>query len=379
MAKRDYYEILGVGKTADDEEIKRSYRKLAMQYHPDRNVGDAVAEERFKEAAEAYEVLRDPDKRQRYDRYGHAGLEGMGMPHFQDASAVFEMFGDLFGDFFGRRGGRNGQGAGRDLQVAVELDLVEAYRGVKKTLTFPRAEPCGECSGGGSRRGSKPAACRRCQGRGVLLQRLGFLPIQQQVACPDCGGRGARITDPCPACRGRGRVEQKRTLDVNIPAGVDTGTRVVCSGEGEAGPGGVPGDLYVNIRVREHPLFQREGQHLVCQVPITFSQAALGGDIEIPSLDGPIPHKIRRGTQYGDKVQLTGRGMPHPRGGRPGDLHVFFVVETPRNLTRRHEELFRELAELEKKHVSPQQKSFLDRLRNFFAAMTGEPPGAPPG
>jgi molecular chaperone DnaJ len=342
-----------------------------MQYHPDRNVGDKEAEEKFKEAAEAYEVLRDPEKRQRYDRYGHAGLDGMNVPHFDDAEAVFNLFGDLFGDIFGQRG-RGGPRGGRDIQVAIEIDLAEAYRGTRKPVTVSRAESCDECQGGGSRPGSKPRTCRTCRGQGVVIMRVGFLPIQQQQLCPDCRGRGVHITDPCRACRGQGRVEKSRTLDVAVPPGVDTGVRVRISGEGDAGEPGAPaGDLYVAFRVSEHALFQREGQHLVCQVPITVSQAALGGDIDIPTLDGPLPHKIKRGTQSGDVFRMHGRGMPSLRSGRPGDLLVQIVVETPRNLTKRQEELFRELAELEQSHVSPQRKSFLDKVRDFFTATPG--------
>jgi molecular chaperone DnaJ len=251
----------------------------------------------------------------------------------------------------------------------VELDLAAAYRGTQKTITITRAETCVACSGSGSRPGSQPKPCRRCRGQGVLLMRVGFLPIQQQQTCPDCHGRGVLVTDPCPECRGQGRVNARRTLEVAIPAGVDTGMRVRLNGEGEAGEPGAPaGDLYVLIRVREHALFQRQDQHLICQVPITFGQAALGGDIEIPTLDGPLPHKLKRGVQSGDVLRITGKGMPSLRGGRPGDLLVQVVVETPRHLTKRQEELFRELAELERANVSPQRKSFLDKLRDFFTA-----------
>jgi molecular chaperone DnaJ len=373
--KRDYYEILGVRREADDEEIRKAYRRLAMQYHPDRNVGDAEAEEKFKEAAEAYEVLRDPAKRQRYDRYGHAGLEGMGVHQFEDAEAVFNLFGDLFGDFFGPRG-RHGPFAGRDLQTVVELDLPQAYRGTTRTVTITRGESCETCRGTGSRPGSQPTPCRRCRGQGVLLMRVGFLPIQQQQPCPDCRGRGVLISDPCPECRGQARVNRRKTLEVAIPAGVDTGTRIRLGGEGEAGEAGAPsGDLYVVLRVREHPLFQRQDQHLITQVPITFSQAALGGDIDIPSLDGPLPYKLKRGVQSGDVLRISGKGMPNLRGGRPGDLLVQLVVETPRTLTKRQEELFRELAEVDRHHVSPQRKSFLEKVRDFFTPAP-EVPGA---
>jgi molecular chaperone DnaJ len=364
--KRDYYEVLGVRRGADEEEIKRAYRRLAMQYHPDRNAGDGEAEAKFKEAAEAYEVLRDPPKRQRYDRYGHAGLEGMNVPHFNNTQSVFDMFGDLFGDLFGQRG-RSGPHAGRDLQVTLEVDLAEAFRGVTKTITLPREELCPECSGSGCRRGTQPAVCRRCHGQGVVVQSQGFFRMQQ--TCRGCGGRGLVITDPCPACRGNGRVVVKRSLEIAVPAGVDTGTRIRLGGEGEAGDPGAPrGDLYCLIRVREHALFQRDGNHLVCQVPITFSQAALGADVEVPSMAGPVTHQLKRGIQSGEVLRIPGRGMPNLRGGRPGDLLVQVLVETPRQLTKRQEELLRELAELDHKHVSPERKSFLEKLKSFFAA-----------
>jgi molecular chaperone DnaJ len=364
-SKRDYYEVLGVRREADDEEIKRAYRKLAMQYHPDRNVGDREAEDKFKEAAEAYEVLRDADKRQRYDRYGHAGLDGLNVPHFNNAQSVFDLFGDLFGDFFGGRG-RHGPQPGRSLRVEMQLDLAEAYRGTTKTLTVTREELCTDCAGSRARRGTRPSPCRRCNGQGVVIQSQGFFRVQQ--TCRACGGSGAIVTDPCPSCNGRGRVPAKRTLEVKVPPGVDTGMCLALAGEGEAGEPGAPrGDLECVIRVREHPLFHRDGPHLVCQVPITFSQAALGAEIEVPTLDGPVPHQLKRGIQGGEVIRLTGKGMPSVRGGRQGDLLVQVVVETPRQLTKRQEELFRELAELEQKNVSPQRKSFLDKVRDFFA------------
>jgi molecular chaperone DnaJ len=364
--KKDYYDVLGVRRDADDEEIKRAYRKLAMQYHPDRNVGDPEAEERFKEASEAYEVLRDPEKRRRYDRYGHAGLEGLNMPSFQDAQSVFDLFGDLFGDFFGPRR-RQGPQRGSDLEAFIDLDLAEAARGVRKTVTIRREELCNECGGSGARRGSQLTVCRRCNGHGIVVQSQGFFRIQQ--TCRSCGGRGQVVSDPCPTCSGRARVLVQRELEVSVPPGVDTGSRIRYSGEGEAGDRGAPrGDLYCIVRVREHPLFQRDGSHLICQVPITFSQAALGGEIEIPTLDGPIKHEIKRGIQSGEVIRIADKGMPQVRGGRRGDLLVQLVVETPRHLTRRQEELFRELAEIERSHVSPQRKGFLDKLREFFGA-----------
>lgn len=372
-AKRDYYEVLGIRKDADEEEIKRAYRRLAMQYHPDRNVGDEEAAQKFKEAAEAYEILRDPARRQRYDRYGHAGLEGMNLHHFSNADSVFDLFGDIFGDIFGRRGGHGPQ-PGRDLQVTLEVELTEAAQGVRKTVTIPREEVCVECSGSGGRRGTHPAVCRRCNGHGVVVQSQGFFRVQQ--TCRGCGGRGVVVTDPCPTCHGGGRTEVRRSLEVAIPAGVDTGNRIRVPGEGEAGDPGAPrGDLFCAIRVREHPLFQRDGPNLVCQVPITFSQAALGGEIEIPTLDGTMDYRLKRGVESGEVVRVPGKGMPSLRGGRRGDLLVQVVLETPKNLSKRHEELFRELAELDHKHVSPRRRSFMEKLRSFFAPEVTAPDG----
>jgi molecular chaperone DnaJ len=365
--QRDYYEVLGVTKDADDEEIKRAYRKLAMQYHPDRNAGDKEAEEKFKEAAQAYEVLQDSDKRQRYDRYGHAGLQGMNAPNFNDVHSIFDLFGNIFGfgDMFGQ-GGRHGRQPGRDLEVTVELTLAEAAAGFSKSITIPREENCGECSGSGARRGSQPATCRRCNGHGVVVMSQGFFRVQQ--TCQTCNGRGTVVTDPCPKCQGRGREVIKRTLEVSVPPGVDTGNRVRLGGEGEAGDPGAPrGDLYCLLRVREHPFFHRDGVNLICQYPITFSQAALGTELEIPTLEGmAIRHELKKGVQAGDVVKISGQGMPSLRGGRKGDLLVQLIVETPKQLTKRQEELFRELAEIEKKHVSPQRKSFLEKVREFF-------------
>jgi molecular chaperone DnaJ len=362
-SKRDYYEVLGVGKDADDDSLKKAYRRLAMQFHPDRNVGDPEAEVKFKEAAEAYEVLRDPHKRQRYDRYGHAGLEGM-TPDFSGGS-VMDLFNEFFGGVFG---GRRGPQSGHDLQIGIEIDLGDAYRGTHKTLTVPRQERCSDCAGSGARPGTRPATCRRCNGHGVVIQGHGFFRIQQ--TCNGCGGRGAVITDPCHTCRGNGMVRVERTIQVSIPAGVDNDMSIRLAGEGEGGePGAPPGDLYCVIRVRKHPLFVRQGNDLHCEVPITFSQAALGSAIEVPTLDGkPVTQALKRGAQSGDQMRVHGKGMPQVRGGRAGDLVVHLRVETPRQLTKRQEELFRELAEIERNNVSPERKSWLDRVRDFFTA-----------
>jgi molecular chaperone DnaJ len=367
--KRDFYEVLGVVREAGDGDIKVAYRKLAFELHPDRNPGDEEAASRFKEVTEAFEVLRDPNKRARYDRYGHAGLNGIDAPDFDPRSVFQDLFGGIFGDLFGG-GRRGGPQPGRDLQVGLEIDLVEAARGTTKTLTIPREENCPDCGGSGAKRGTRPAECRRCRGQGVVLLSQGIFRLQQ--TCPGCGGRGSVVTDPCGNCHGHGRVQVTRRVEVAVPAGVDNGMRVVVRGEGEAGELGAPrGDLYCVIRVREHSLFRREGPSLICQVPVTISQAALGAEIEVPTLDGPIKHTLKRGTQGGDVVRVAGRGMPIPRSdgrpsGRSGDLLVQVIVETPRNLTKRQEELFRELAEIDQKNVSPERKSFLEKLKEFF-------------
>jgi molecular chaperone DnaJ len=293
-------------------------------------------------------------------------LEGFnGAPHFNDARDVFNVFGNLFGDLFGG-GQRGGPQGGRDLQYNLEIDLAEAARGAKRSFTIPREELCTDCGGSGAKRGTKPTKCRRCDGHGVVVQRQGFFSVQR--TCTGCGGRGVVVADPCANCHGNGRVTVRRTIEVNIPAGVDTGVRVRVPGEGEPGdPGAGRGDLFVVIHVREHQLFQREGNHLVCQVPITFAQAALGAEIDVPTLDGAVKHPLPRGVQSGEVLRVAGQGMPSIRGGRRGDLLVQVVIETPRNLTKRHEELFRELAEIEKTNVSAARKGFLEKLKEFFS------------
>lgn len=370
--KRDLYEILGVAREAGDDELKKAYRVLAMKYHPDRNAGDEEAAVRFKEAAEAYSVLSDPEKRPLYDRYGHAGLNGAGMPNFTSADSIFGAFGDLLNDFFG--GGQRGHGpqAGDNLLYELEIDLLAAARGAKKTITIARSETCPECSGNRCRRGSKTLTCPKCRGQGVVLLSQGFFRIQQR--CPGCGGQGVVITDPCTNCHGRGRVKVQRSLDVNVPAGAPDGLRLILRGEGEAGApgGGGRGDLIVQIHVREHPLFERHGDDLVCPVPITFSQAALGGDIDVPTLEGALSFSLKPGLQSGEHVRIPGKGLPNLRSGRHGDLIVVIQVETPRHVTKRQEELLRELAEIDKKQVSPQRKSFFEKLRELFTSSEKE-------
>lgn len=372
MAKRDYYEVLGVSRTATEVEVTKAYRKLAMQHHPDRNVGDAEAEVRFKEVTEAYEVLRDPQKRQIYDRHGHAGLSGMGGGGVDPRTAFHDLFDDLLGSFFGgggRRQARGGPRPGRDIQAVLDIDLVEAATGVKKTQTVPREEFCKDCNGSGAKPGTKPATCRRCGGQGAVILNQGFISVQQ--TCRACDGRGQVITDPCPTCRGNGRVEVRRTIEVEIPPGVDTGNRIRYAGEGDAGDPGAPrGDLEFVIRVREHKFFHRDGHNLVCQWPVTFAQVALGGPIEITTLTGQkVVHELPRGIQTHEVIRLAGHGMSNPRGGRKGDLLVQVVVETPTQLTPEQEQLFRTLAELEHTQVSGPRKGFFGKMKDL---LTGE-------
>jgi molecular chaperone DnaJ len=364
-SKRDYYEVLGVGREVGAEELKRAYRALAMKFHPDRNVGDDVAARQFKDAAEAYDVLSDPNKRERYDRYGHAGLEGVAMPDFNNAS-MFDILGDLFGGMFGERGAKGPQ-KGEDLVYALEISLSEAYHGTTTTINYPREEVCSECKGSGAKAGTRPVDCRQCGGRGVVVISQGFFRMQQ--TCRGCGGRGKVVADLCGTCKGRTRIKVKRTLQVHIPAGVDNGTRQLppLRGEGNAGePGGGRGDLYFDIRIREHKFFRREGDHLICQVPISISQAALGGPVEIPTLDGPTTYELERGHQSHEHIRVHGKGMVNLRSGRRGDLIAVLTVETPTQLTKRQEELLRELAEIDKKNVSPQRKSFFETIRGLF-------------
>lgn len=373
VTKRCYYEILGVEKTITTEELKKSYRVLAMKYHPDRNPGDEEAAVKFKEVSEAYAILSDTEKRNLYDRYGHAGLQGSVGPDFGNAQNIFDMFGDMFGDIFGKGGGgkRGGPRGGNDLGLEMAITLFEAATGVKKNVTIGRAEHCPDCQGSGCKKGTNPAKCKQCNGQGVVLMSQGFFRIQQ--TCRGCGGRGTIVADPCGTCLGKGQVQAKRTLEIQVPPGAFNGLQLALRGEGEAGGPGAPrGDLIVQLRVQDNEFFKREGDHLICQVPITFSQAALGGEIEVPTLEGPAMHKIKAGMQSHESVRISGKGMPNLRSGRRGDLHVFVTVETPRTLTKRQEEIFRELAEIDHKNVSPERKGFFDRIRSFFAPKEDE-------
>ncbi|MEX2139305.1 MAG: molecular chaperone DnaJ [Pirellulales bacterium] len=366
--KRDYYEVLGVARTATAKELADAYRKLAIKYHPDKNPGNEDVIAHFKEAAEAFEILNDPEKRARYDRYGHAGVEGGA--HFHDINDIFSAFGDIFGggvfgDIFG--GGRGGRRVrkGADVGTQVTLDLLEAARGVTKSVQFERHERCQECHGSGARPGTKPQPCNYCGGRGQVVQSSGVFRVQ--TTCPVCHGEGTVIKDPCAKCSGNGVVGRRVKRDVVIPAGVDHQMRVRLAGEGEPSPnGGPPGDAYVLIEIRDHPLFQREGNHLICRVPITYAQAALGASVEVPTLDGPDTIDIPAGTQPGDVFKLRGRGMSDPRGRGKGDLLVQVNLDVPKKLSPRENELLRELAKEENTNVSPHRKTFLERLKNYL-------------
>ncbi len=367
-AKRDYYAVLGVERSATQAQIAEAYRKLALKYHPDRNPGDEEAVARFKEAAEAFEVLHDPEKRARYDRYGHAGLEGR-LPEFHDVGDIFdafsEIFGDtLFGDLFGARRPRRGH-KGANVHCEVTLDLIEAAHGTAKTVHFEHQQVCDDCRGTGARAGTQPDPCPYCGGHGRVVQRAGFFTVQS--TCPSCRGSGKVVRNPCRTCRGSGLVARRVTRKVNIPAGVDDQAQLRLSGEGHVSlDGGPPGDCYCQIHVLPHPLFQRRGQDLLCEIPVTYSQATLGAKIEVPTLDGPEELDIPRGTQSGQVFTLRGRGMPHPRFSSQGDLLVRVQVEVPTRLTPEHEVLLRKLAELEHVNVSPERRSFIEKLRQYF-------------
>lgn len=380
MSKRDYYEVLGVKRDAPEAEIKKAYRRLAMKHHPDRNTEDKEAEGRFKEAKEAYEVLSDEKKRSAYDRLGHAGVDtsaagAQGGPGFDPNDVFGDIFGDVFGDIFS--GGRRGQGQrtfrGADLRYGLSLTLEQAVFGDSVTLKVPTLVTCEVCHGNGAKKGSEPQTCTTCAGRGQVRMQQGFFTVQQ--ACPRCHGRGKIIIDPCSNCHGQGRIEEEKTLSVKVPAGVDSGDRIRLSGEGEAGPNGGPsGDLYVEINVKPHALFERDGADLACEVPVSFTTIALGGEIEVPTLDGRVSLKIPAETQTGKVFRLRGKGVKPVRGGAQGDLLCRIEAETPAHLSKEQKELLKKLdASLEAdgdKHC-PRRHSWLKGVKQFFEKAHG--------
>ena len=378
---RDYYELLGVSRTCTEVELKAAFRKLAMQHHPDRNPGDAQAEARFKELNEAYSVLCDPQKRAAYDRFGHAGVNGMGgggRAGFQDAGDIFaEVFGDVFGEMFGG-GRRGGPARGQDLRYDLEISLEQAYTGAEVEIVVPSTITCEVCEGSGAKPGSSPTVCPTCNGQGRVRSAQGFFAVER--TCPRCGGQGRVIADPCRTCNGHGQVRRERKLQVRIPPGVDDGARIRLAGEGDAGARGGPrGDLYIFLSVSAHELFERDGLDLLCTVPVPMCTAALGGEIEAPCLAGAasggdcrVKVKIPEGSQTGRTVRLKGRGMPALRGRERGDLVVEIYVETPANLTARQKELLRELAESSDEQTHPRHAGFFDKARRFWDGLTGQ-------
>ncbi len=373
MAKRDFYEVLGINKDADEEAIKKAYRKLAMKHHPDRNPENPKSEDHFKEAKEAYEVLSDANKRAAYDRYGHAGVDpsaagvGAGAQGFSDA------FGDIFGDIFGHsggRGGRSGVSRGADLRYNLEISLEQAAKGTETKIRVPTMVACEPCKGSGAKPGTSPKTCPTCEGHGQVRMQQGFFSIQQ--TCPRCHGTGKIIPEPCPTCSGAGRTKQHKTLSVKIPAGVDEGDRIRLSGEGEAGQSGGPaGDLYVQLQLKPHAVFQRDHDDLHCEMPISFTVAALGGEIEIPTLDGAAKMKIPPETQSGKAFRLRGKGIRGVRSQHLGDLLCHVAVETPVNLTERQKDLLREfetISQSDGDRHNPRAKSWMDKAKDFFGS-----------
>ncbi len=371
MAKRDYYEILGVSKSASDDEIKKAYKRLAMKHHPDRNEGNADAEAKFKEAREAYGVLKDADKRAAYDQFGHDGVRGQAGGGGFGAEGFSDIFGDVFGDIFGG-GGRRGGGSqvfrGADLGYELKLDLETAVSGDDVTIDVPTQVTCEVCDGSGAKKGTSPVTCPTCGGVGQVRMQQGFFSIQQ--TCPQCKGAGTIIEDPCDNCHGRGRVRKTKTLSVKVPPGVDEGDRIRLSGEGEAGRnGGPPGDLYVEVRLKPHKLFERHGSDLACEVPVSFATAALGGEVELPTLDGTVSLKVPAGTQSGKVFRLRGKGVITVRDPRKGDLFATLSVETPVNLTEDQKKTLREFDQQVQAGGdthNPRADSWLDTVKRFF-------------
>ncbi|MFC1675576.1 molecular chaperone DnaJ [Planctomycetota bacterium] len=376
MAKRDYYEVLGISKDASADDIKRAYRRMAMKYHPDKNQGNKDAEDKFKKCAEAYEVLSDAEKRKRYDQYGHEGLSGMGMRDYshmqwQDIGSVFEdLFGfGSFGDIFGSGGGgqrrRTGPKRGYDLETSVGLSLYEVSTGTEKTIEFTRKDICSQCSGSGCAKGTKPGKCPACKGSGQVATGGGF--FQMISTCRQCGGSGQVITTPCKKCRGTGTEPKKRVVSIKIPPGVHDGQAIRVSNEGEPGKNGGPrGDLYCYVRIAPHEFLQRDGNDLIATVPISYSQAALGATIDVPSIDGAEHFKVPSGTQYGSVFRINGKGLPSMRTRRTGDQLVQIIIETPKKLNSKQQELLREFAATENKTILPQSSKFFEKLKKYF-------------
>ena len=378
MSKRDYYEVLGLSKGASADEIKKGYRSKAKELHPDRNTSDPSAESKFKEANEAYDVLKDPERKAAYDRFGHAAFEGGmggggGQRQGDFSSAFSDVFDDLFGDFMG--GGQRGRGRSRasrgsDLRYNLEISLEDAYSGLQKSINVPTSVQCSPCNGSGAAGGSEPSTCPTCSGMGKVRASQGFFTVER--TCPSCSGMGQVISNPCSSCGGQGRSNKDRSLSVNVPAGVETGTRIRLSNEGEAGlRGGPAGDLYIFIEVREHKIFQRDGNSLFCRIPVSMSGAALGGDIEVPTMDGGRSRvKIPAGSQSGRQMRLRGKGMPAIKSAQKGDMFIEIAVETPVNLTSKQRELLREFEALSEDN-NPESKSFFSSVKSFWDTMKG--------
>ncbi len=372
MSKRDYYEVLGVDKSASADEIKKSYRKLAKQYHPDLHPGDAKAEEKFKELSEAYEVLSDPQKKANYDQFGHDGPQGFGGAGGFGGFGGFDDLGDIFGSFFG--GGRssarrNGPVRGRDIEVVEVVSFEEAAFGVKRDVTFSHVENCPDCSGSGAKKGTSPETCSNCSGSGQVrtVQRTPFGQFQTTQPCSVCGGSGKIIKEKCSTCDGKGKVRRKITETVNIPAGIDDGQTISVSGKGDAGSRGGPnGDLYVTVHIRPHTIFERQGTSVLCSIPITFVQAALGGDIDVPTIHGKVKMTVPEGTQPGTEFRLRGKGIPSLRSKTPGDQFVTIVVEVPKNLSGEQKQILEKFAELSNDKNYNKKKKFSEKLKDFF-------------
>jgi molecular chaperone DnaJ len=375
MSKRDYYEILGVARDSSEKDIKKAYRRVAMKFHPDRNPDDKDSEEKFKEASEAYEILSDSQKRSAYDQYGHDAVSGnAGAGGFGGGNGNFgDIFGDVFGDIFGGGGGggrSRGPARGSDLRYNLDVDLEEAVKGTEVKIRVPTLVSCEPCNGSGAKKGSSPVTCTTCGGIGQVRMQQGFFSVQQ--TCPNCRGKGKMISDPCNSCHGQGLKEETKTLSVKVPPGVDTGDRIRLTGEGEAGPDGGPsGDLFVQINVRAHSIFERDGKNLYCEVPISITDASLGGDLEVPTLDGRVKLKIPEETQTGKLFRLRGKGVAPVRGGSTGDLLCRVVIETPVNLTKNQKELLSQLQESFEKegNQSPRKSSWFEGVKNFFDDM----------